>query len=44
MDTGISKQSLYKEYTYLHGWKIETIAKGTIVKTSCYDIDEDERL
>ena len=44
LDQGVSKRALYKEYAYLHGWKIETTAKGTIIKTSCYDVDEDKGL
>ena len=42
LDPGVSKRGLYKEYAYLHGWKIQTTAKGNAVKTSCYDeIDEE---
>ena len=42
LDPGVSKRGLYKEYAYLHGWKIETTAKETIIKTSWYDVlDED---
>ena len=40
---GVSKRGLYKEYAYLHGWKIVTTAKGTFIKTSQYDVvDEDD--
>ena len=42
LDPGISKGSLYQEYVYLYCWKIQTIAKGTIIKTSCCDVDDDE--
>ena len=37
LDPGVSKRGLYKEYAYLHGWKIVTTAKGNTVKTSRYD-------
>ena len=42
LDPGVSKRGLYKEYAYLHGWKIQTTAKGTVIKTSLYDETEDE--
>ena len=42
LDPGVSKRGLYKENAYLHGLKIETAAKGTIIQTSQYDaLDED---
>ena len=42
LDPGVSKRGLYKEYAYLHGWKIQTTAKGNVIKTSHYDeIDEE---
>ena len=42
LDPGVSKRGLYKEYAYLHGVKIVTTPKGTIIKTSWYDVvDED---
>ena len=34
LDPGVSKRGLYKEYAYFHGWKIQTTAKGCIIKTS----------
>ena len=43
LDPGVSKRGLYKEYAYLHGWKIVITAKGTIIKTSCYDEAEEEQ-
>ena len=43
LDPGVSKSSLYKEYAYLHGWKIETTAKWKIIKTSRYDEAEEEQ-
>ena len=42
LDPGVSKRGVFKKYAYLHGWKIQTTAKGTIIKTSCYDEAEDE--
>ena len=42
LDPGVSKRGLYKEYAYLHGWKIQTTAKGNIIKTSCYNEAEEE--
>ena len=42
LDPRVSKRGFYKEYAYLHGWKNETSAKGTIIKTSCYDVDKDK--
>ena len=34
LDPGVSKRGLYKGYVYLHGWKIITTAKGTIMKSA----------
>ena len=44
LDPGVSNRGLYCKYAYLHGWKIETTAQGTIIKTSCYDVDKDKGL
>ena len=43
LDPGISKRGLYKECTYLHGWKIEKIGKGTTIKTSGYDVVDKDK-
>ena len=37
---GVSKKGLNKEYAYLHGWKITTIAKRTIMQNSFVNDDE----
>ena len=37
LDLGVPKRDLYKEYAYLHGWKIITTAKGNIIKTTLVD-------
>ena len=43
LNSSVSKRGLYKECAYLHGWKIVTTAKGTIIRTSRYDVvDEDD--
>ena len=42
LDPGVSKRGLYKEYAYLQGWKIQTTAKGNIIKTSHYDETDEE--
>ena len=42
LDPGVSKRGLYKEYAYLQGWKIQTTAKGNIIKTSQYDETDEE--
>ena len=34
LDPGVSMRGLYKEYAYFHGWKIQTTAKGNVIKTS----------
>ena len=33
LDPVVTKRGLFKEYSYLHGWKIKTTAKGYIIKT-----------
>ena len=35
LDLGVSKRGLYKEYSYLHGLKVTTTAKGNIIKNAC---------
>ena len=42
LDPGVTKRGLFKEYAYFHGWKIQTTAKGNVIKTSRYDEAEDE--
>ena len=42
LDPGVTKRGLYKDYAYFHGWKIQTTAKGTVIKTSRYDEAENE--
>ena len=42
LDIGCSKRGLYKEYAYLHGWKIQTTAKGNVIKTPHYDETDEE--
>ena len=32
LDPGVTKKGLYKEYSYVHGYKIKTTAKGNIIK------------
>ena len=32
LDPGVTKRGLFKEYAYLHGWKIKTTAKGNVIK------------
>ena len=40
LDLRFSKRGLYKQYTYLHGWKITTTSKGTIIKSSLIGVDD----
>ena len=42
LDPGVTKRGLSKEYAYFHGWKIQTTAKGNIVKTSRYTETDEE--
>ena len=42
LDPGVSKRGLYKEYAYFHGWKIQTTAKGNVIKTSHYAVTDEE--
>ena len=42
LDPGYSKRGLYKEHAYLHGWKIQTTAKGNVIKTCHYDETDEE--
>ena len=32
LDLGVSKRVLFKEYAYVHGYKIKTTGKGCIIK------------
>ena len=32
LDPGVTKRGLFKEYAYLHGWKIKTSAIGSVIK------------
>ena len=42
LDPGVSKRGLYKEHAYLRGWKIQTTAKRTVIKTSHYAETDEE--
>ena len=34
LDPGVTKRGLFKEYTYVHGYKIKTTAKENGIKTT----------
>ena len=42
LDPGVSKRGIFKEYAYLHGWKIKTIATGNIVKSPDDDNEDNQ--
>ena len=43
LNLGVSKRGLYKEYTYLHGWKIKHQPIKTIMKTALVGDDEESK-